>query len=530
MDMEESHQCDAQETFHLKEFPPSDLNENDVLCGRGAATNNRTGNRRFRTLIEHFRYVYMSAIRKEDKTEISRAIVDAVRNASPPGRFLKKHATKDVWCEIGDRKAWEKTSQTLRDLHDKATQKESDSQHSNASASCPTDYVNDVADSSEAVRATVDPLPHTVNTVEENDTSVKNANKVVEESIVKKEEADDQAAENKPVFQTSLFTKQRVLAEKKSAKLCNIPMQIINHHEQKSKTSRIIDKKEKTAIRKNTNASSLTSQTTTKRYKVDDNADQQVSSNGPDMVGTLAHVHLKNEKQARDPTWTTVIETSSKMKLCTNQISEHREMTNVAHTSGMEGQVDRSKEGIMNLTSRGRQPSELKSTDIETGKLDLPMWASGTQTNTGLHIRGTEQNHSSDMSLDRLAQSLNGQYDFQALQTTMSQARKDAENHNGSFSSECQSLMQELSKWTKRPTNSTVKSLQAHLYGYPFYQEENQSTCMSNLIGNISDENNIPRLKVVHLAASNILSQSNLNDSDSDCSKKSTNCSTQHEN
>eukprot|EP00957_Ditylum_brightwellii_P000637 49399-Ditylum_brightwellii.AAC.1 len=119
-----SQQSDLSEAVPLVQLQTSDLNENDVLCGRGAEIINNPGNRRFRALTRHFRSMYTKSATRDYKTGISRAIVDAVRKASPPGRFLKKHATQDIWYEIGDGKAWEKTSQTIRDIYDKAKQKE----------------------------------------------------------------------------------------------------------------------------------------------------------------------------------------------------------------------------------------------------------------------------------------------------------------------------------------------------------------------------------------------------------------------
>ena len=52
---------------------------------------------------------------KRQKMAISRSIVEAVRSMSPQGRFLEKNLTTNMWTDIGDRKAIEKTSQALRD-------------------------------------------------------------------------------------------------------------------------------------------------------------------------------------------------------------------------------------------------------------------------------------------------------------------------------------------------------------------------------------------------------------------------------
>jgi len=84
---------------------------NDVLCGRGGGTNVHPGNRRFRDLINVSRRAYLKA-RKNDKPAISRSIVHTIREMN--GRFLKKVNKRDVWVEIGDDSAREKTSQALR--------------------------------------------------------------------------------------------------------------------------------------------------------------------------------------------------------------------------------------------------------------------------------------------------------------------------------------------------------------------------------------------------------------------------------
>ena len=46
---------------------------------------------------------------------ISRSIVEAVRARKPSGRFLEKDVDRNLWFDIGDKKAIEKTSQALRD-------------------------------------------------------------------------------------------------------------------------------------------------------------------------------------------------------------------------------------------------------------------------------------------------------------------------------------------------------------------------------------------------------------------------------
>jgi|Transcript_10166 hypothetical protein len=87
------------------------FNDNDVLSGRGGGTNVHPGNRTFRDLINLHRRSYLKA-RKNDKPAISRAIVRVIREQN--GRFLKREEKSNLWFEIGDDAAREKTSQALR--------------------------------------------------------------------------------------------------------------------------------------------------------------------------------------------------------------------------------------------------------------------------------------------------------------------------------------------------------------------------------------------------------------------------------
>lgn len=89
----------------------TDIQDNDVLSGRGGGTNVHPGNRFFRDLISMHRRTYLKA-RKNDKPDISRMIVRAIRQKK--GRFLKREDATGLWYEIGDDAAREKTSQALR--------------------------------------------------------------------------------------------------------------------------------------------------------------------------------------------------------------------------------------------------------------------------------------------------------------------------------------------------------------------------------------------------------------------------------
>lgn len=52
---------------------------------------------------------------KRQKQLLSRSIVHAVRSQNPPGRFLQRDPQSDLWYDVGDARATEKTSQALRE-------------------------------------------------------------------------------------------------------------------------------------------------------------------------------------------------------------------------------------------------------------------------------------------------------------------------------------------------------------------------------------------------------------------------------
>jgi len=89
--------------------------ENDVICGRGGGTNNHLGNKRYRDLVKENYPSYAMAARA-DKGLIVAAMVHSWRTTQdPPGRFLKK-IVDNLWEDIGDKIAKEKTSQLFREI------------------------------------------------------------------------------------------------------------------------------------------------------------------------------------------------------------------------------------------------------------------------------------------------------------------------------------------------------------------------------------------------------------------------------
>jgi len=89
---------------------------NDVLSGRGSMVNNHPGNIRYRELCNAVKAEYLSPeTRKMHKSHISARIVRAVRGGDRPGRFLKRDGRTGRWHEVGDRVAFRKTGQALRE-------------------------------------------------------------------------------------------------------------------------------------------------------------------------------------------------------------------------------------------------------------------------------------------------------------------------------------------------------------------------------------------------------------------------------
>jgi hypothetical protein len=89
----------------------------DVLSGRGGATNSHSGNRAFRNLVKEYQERYLRA-KKRDKPDVASVVVDVVRKRG--GRFLRRTGHTDslgqvLWADIGDDRAREKACQALRE-------------------------------------------------------------------------------------------------------------------------------------------------------------------------------------------------------------------------------------------------------------------------------------------------------------------------------------------------------------------------------------------------------------------------------
>lgn len=95
----------------------TNIKPNDVLSGRGGATNSHSGNRAFRALVKLYQSKYLEA-KKRDKPGVAGVIVELIRRKG--GRFLRRQISRCdpgivTWVDIGDARAREKTCQALRE-------------------------------------------------------------------------------------------------------------------------------------------------------------------------------------------------------------------------------------------------------------------------------------------------------------------------------------------------------------------------------------------------------------------------------
>jgi hypothetical protein len=86
----------------------------DVICARGSSAAKHVGNLRFREIIRQSLPRYNAAKTKMEKSLIVTSIVDAVRDSSPNGGFIKQDRN-GMWYDVGDAIAREKVGQNMRD-------------------------------------------------------------------------------------------------------------------------------------------------------------------------------------------------------------------------------------------------------------------------------------------------------------------------------------------------------------------------------------------------------------------------------
>mmetsp|Transcript_33880 Transcript_33880/g.78238 ORF Transcript_33880/g.78238 Transcript_33880/m.78238 type:complete len:541 (-) Transcript_33880:225-1847(-) len=90
-------------------------NANDVICGRGGGTNGHPGNVLFRDLVRSKKKLYLMSRFKREKRMIAQEVIAGIRDQNPSGRFLIRDDKTGRYHDIGDKKAWSKASQALRE-------------------------------------------------------------------------------------------------------------------------------------------------------------------------------------------------------------------------------------------------------------------------------------------------------------------------------------------------------------------------------------------------------------------------------
>jgi hypothetical protein len=101
-----------------KQLPPGfQPSITDVVCGKGKACYNHSGNQTFRMLVEANLPRYISAATRLEKGRLVTEISQVIRsNAKNGGGFVKLDYDTGLWFEVGNVAAKEKVAQTMREL------------------------------------------------------------------------------------------------------------------------------------------------------------------------------------------------------------------------------------------------------------------------------------------------------------------------------------------------------------------------------------------------------------------------------
>lgn len=91
-----------------------ELHPSDIVCGRGAPTNYHQGNEEFRYIVEDYQTSYLCA-KRSNKPGVAFKLLEVIKSRG--GRFLKrqKASGRQAWAEVGEKQAYEKVCQALRD-------------------------------------------------------------------------------------------------------------------------------------------------------------------------------------------------------------------------------------------------------------------------------------------------------------------------------------------------------------------------------------------------------------------------------
>ena len=95
-------------------FTTTAIREFDILFGRGKTHRRHPGNRRMQLVADLYRDIYISSDR-EEKTSITKSIVQMLKSGTKSGRFLKMHPVLGQWVEVSDEVARAKVGHAIRD-------------------------------------------------------------------------------------------------------------------------------------------------------------------------------------------------------------------------------------------------------------------------------------------------------------------------------------------------------------------------------------------------------------------------------
>lgn len=96
--------------------PDLELNDNDVVCGRGKGYYNREGNVRFRDIVRSYIPEYTSARTKYEKSRILENIMEVVQSQNNGTTRFVRLDEDGFWVEIAREEAREKVGHAMREL------------------------------------------------------------------------------------------------------------------------------------------------------------------------------------------------------------------------------------------------------------------------------------------------------------------------------------------------------------------------------------------------------------------------------
>ena len=95
-------------------FTPLTIREYDILFGRGKTHRRHPGNMRLQLISDLYRDTYINSDR-EEKTAITKNMVQILKSGSKAGRFLKLDPVLGQWVEVSDEVARAKVGHAIRD-------------------------------------------------------------------------------------------------------------------------------------------------------------------------------------------------------------------------------------------------------------------------------------------------------------------------------------------------------------------------------------------------------------------------------